>query len=43
MKKLKINKVALSVATAFLMLTSIVSTVASASGGNEIKLTSDKK
>ena len=29
-------------ATAFLMLTSIVSTVASASGGNEIKLTSDK-
>lgn len=42
MKKLKINKVALSVATAFLMLTSIVSTVASASGGNEIKLTSDK-
>ena len=27
MKKLKINKVALSVATAFLMLTSIVSTV----------------
>lgn len=42
MKKLKINKMALSVATAFLMLTSIVSTVASASGGNEIKLTSDK-
>lgn len=42
MKKLKINKIALSVATAFLMLTSIVSTVASASGGNEIKLTSDK-
>lgn len=42
MKKLKINKVALSVATAFLMLSSIVSTVASASGGNEIKLTSDK-
>ena len=42
MKKLKINKVALSVATAFLMLTSIVSSVASASGGNEIKLTSDK-
>lgn len=42
MKKLRINKVALSVATAFLMLTSIVSTVASASGGNEIKLTSDK-
>ena len=37
MKKLKINKMALSVATAFLMLTSIVSTVASASGGNEIK------
>ena len=36
MKKLKINKMALSVATAFLMLTSIVSTVASASGGNEI-------
>ena len=42
MKKLKINKIARSVATAFLMLTSIVSTVASASGGNEIKLTSDK-
>lgn len=42
MKKLKINKIALSAATAFLMLTSIVSTVASASGGNEIKLTSDK-
>lgn len=42
MKKIKINKMALSVATAFLMLTSIVSTVASASGGNEIKLTSDK-
>ena len=42
MKKLKINKIALSVATAFLMLTSIVSTAASASGGNEIKLTSDK-
>lgn len=42
MKKLKINKMALSVATAFLMLTSIVSTVASASGGNDIKLTSDK-
>ena len=39
MKKIKINKMALSVATAFLMLTSIVSTVASASGGNEIKLT----
>ncbi len=42
MKKLKINKIALSAATAFLMLTSIVSTAASASGGNEIKLTSDK-
>lgn len=42
MKKLKINKIALSAATAFLVLTSIVSTVASASGGNEIKLTSDK-
>lgn len=38
MKKLKINKIALSAATAFLMLSSIVSTVASASEGNEITL-----
>lgn len=40
MKKLKINKIALSVAQRFLCSTSIVSMVASASGGNEIKLTS---
>lgn len=39
---LRVNKIALSIATAALMITSILSTVTSASATNEITLTADK-
>ena len=42
MKKLKVCKPALAASTAFLMISSIVSMAASASGTNEIKLRLDK-
>lgn len=43
MKKLRVNKIALSVATAFLMLTSFLSAFASAAGSNYITLSADKQ
>ncbi|GEM_PF-103428 len=42
MKRLKVCRPALAASTAFLMISSIVSMAASASGTNEIKLSSDK-
>lgn len=40
--KLKVNKIALSLAAAALIVTSLLSTVTSASAANEITLTADK-